>query len=1519
MAVELATAYVSLVIGTKDVAKQVEAGFRGTAAIGKSAGQGMGREMASGVGETLRTGITSAVGGIPFAGLLTGMVNKGALGGAVAAATVAGGTIATALTKGFDRLTAIDTAQGKLAGLGNDTQTIAGIMDSALTAVKGTAYGLGDASTIAASAVAAGIKPGEQLTNYLKLTADAASIAGSSLGEMGHIINKVQTAGKAYTDDLNMLSDRGLPIFQWLQTEYKVNADQLRKMVEQGKVDSATFQKVIQQNIGGAAQAAGKTFRGSLDNLGAALGRLGAAAEQPTFNRMTGWLNTATGSVDKFTPRVTVLAKELDSKVFTEWGPKLAKAFNEIKSSDSLRNNLSRLKSDFEQLVTAGSAAAPAIKEIVQSLAQASAATGFSAWQVFLAVLESTAQIANSVLVPAVNTLAGLMKDNQGAVTALAVAFAAFKTWPTMLAAITPQTRSVASGFSSLRASLTGFREEMTLQRALMQAQAGSFNTAAPFLSLYGREAEKSGRKVSTMGAAYAAASVKVQGALSGLRSAGAGVMSALGGPWGMALAAGGAALVAYQNDAAQARRVQEALSDAVVAGAKAQSSFKAALDASNGALTDQASQAASKLVEAQLAAITKVADAGHTPWSSFQKHIFTWNGEEVDKQYDAVQRAIDQNDTLKKVLRDQKLEMSDLGGVVAKGGPAYDNLIAKLQATGDSGSDVVKALTQARDTLQRAADQAKNSTPGFGQLSDAFKTVADSASTADQRLNAMKRALDILSGRPIELGDAMQSYNQVIRQTTQATQGLADASQGLGQQLVNQDGSINTKTANGDRLRTSLLQIRDATLDVAKAGGDLGPVYANNTDAFAKLGKQFGLTTDQVTALATSIGYLPDKITMLAELKGASDATEQLALIKSLLDKDREGVEIPTDALTDDTKKKLDELGVKITDVTGKPGIIKVTADNAEALKKLQELIDKQLPDKTQRVNLEYQAAVDASGGKWHAPMVIPPQPRAGGGPIFGAGGPTSDSNPAMLSTDEHVWTARETAAVGGHRAMYGLRALALSGGLKFATGGSPATGAGMPFGISEAIKAAQEMEGHKYQWGGIGPNTFDCSGFISFLQQVAMGLGRVTKRLYTTNTILDGATAGLKPGIGPSDTWFRVGVSAEHMAATIAGLNVESGGALGTSGIGGGRAGAGDSQFPNKFYLPNELIAGFGTNLSGGKLIEWTPDDEIELQKLQIAVDEAKQKRDKTYADAKATDTDKRKADLDVHDAQSKVVKKQEQKDKRGQVEGGTRVAPQAPALQKQYSDDEKRKAELLQAVESANKSRNEIYDNPESTDTDKQVADIKLQDAIDALEKGKDSQNTKSPVNTVKDVFTSFASNMAGVVFDAFKAQLPEQIGSSRWWDVADQAVALSHYNNDDSKTGTSVQDALSNIGSFGADAFLGQLGYTKKNNEIPDWVKKLKGAAVYDAGGWLPPGGMAVNLSSTPEPIFNSPQQLRAFAGSQLQPAQRGNLTEQDLERYMRLRPVYHITTADVSGAVQQIRTEQKRQAKTYMRR
>lgn len=193
-------------------------------------------------------------------------------------ALIAGSAMAgITLKKGWDRMTSIDNAKVKLGALGNSAKDVRNIMNNALASVKGTSYGLDEAATTAASAVASGVQAGKPLEKYLTNVADLAAVAGTSMGDMGYIMNKVQASGKATNQELGMLAERGLPVYEWLGKEAGKTADEIFNMASKGQISSEMLQNAIEKNIGGAAKEIGsKTISGAIANFGASLSRVGS-------------------------------------------------------------------------------------------------------------------------------------------------------------------------------------------------------------------------------------------------------------------------------------------------------------------------------------------------------------------------------------------------------------------------------------------------------------------------------------------------------------------------------------------------------------------------------------------------------------------------------------------------------------------------------------------------------------------------------------------------------------------------------------------------------------------------------------------------------------------------------------------------------------------------------------------------------------------------------------------------------------------------------------------------------------------------------------------------------------------------------------------------------------------------------------------------------------------------------------------------------------------------------------------
>jgi tape measure domain-containing protein len=287
---------------------------------GAAASSGRFRTMLQGLGSTAATGFQSVVGAASrVAGAVGRTLGSGIQTAATGAVTVAAAGIGIALSKGFSRLGAIDTARAKLTGLGNDADAVKAIMGDALASVRGTSFGLGEAATVAAGAVAAGIKPGEQLQGTLKGIANVSAAAGTSMEETGAIFNKVASSGRAYTENLNQLADRGIPIYQALATQLGVTTDEVREMATRGEIDFATFSAAAATAAGTVADEMGKTVPGAAKNFFAAMGRIGANALEPIYGKIAPLILAATSALGPIEER----AKAFGQVLLTAVGPAL--------------------------------------------------------------------------------------------------------------------------------------------------------------------------------------------------------------------------------------------------------------------------------------------------------------------------------------------------------------------------------------------------------------------------------------------------------------------------------------------------------------------------------------------------------------------------------------------------------------------------------------------------------------------------------------------------------------------------------------------------------------------------------------------------------------------------------------------------------------------------------------------------------------------------------------------------------------------------------------------------------------------------------------------------------------------------------------------------------------------------------------------------------------------------------------------------------------------------------------------
>ena len=276
---------------------------------GKDFGKKLEGDITQAADNAAKTGGTSILGKFGGAFGKIGKIGLGTIG------TIAGGITALAAKGGFQRALNIENAQAKLKGLGHDSKSIAEIMNNALASVKGTAVGLGDAATVAATLSAAGIKSGDQMTNVLKTVADTAQISGRSLTDIGTIFSSVAARGKLQGDDMLQLMSSGVPVLQLLAKHLGKTSEEVSDMVSKGQIDFQTFADSMQAGLGGAALAAGDTFQGALANVKAALGRLGEGPGKLALESLRKAFNAAIPAIDALSGQLTPFLDKLNGQL----------------------------------------------------------------------------------------------------------------------------------------------------------------------------------------------------------------------------------------------------------------------------------------------------------------------------------------------------------------------------------------------------------------------------------------------------------------------------------------------------------------------------------------------------------------------------------------------------------------------------------------------------------------------------------------------------------------------------------------------------------------------------------------------------------------------------------------------------------------------------------------------------------------------------------------------------------------------------------------------------------------------------------------------------------------------------------------------------------------------------------------------------------------------------------------------------------------------------------------------------
>jgi hypothetical protein len=397
----------------------------------------------------------------------------------------------------------------------------------------------------------------------------------------------------------------------------------------------------------------------------------------------------------------------------------------------------------------------------------------------------------------------------------------------------------------------------------------------------------------------------------------------------------------------------------------------------------------------------------------------------------------------------------------------AYNAATAKAAAGGDAQASAQQALASKVGTTAAALALAA---AGQQKTADAAANAAAKMYIENDAAGMLKAALDVLNGKALGLMEAQTADADATNKAAAALKANKGAIEGNSAAAILNQQALQQKAEASQREAEAVGKATHSTVEEAKAYGASKTALENALRAQGQLTPAVQAYIDKLY----SIKNLHLTPTPLDVTHAAAD--KSIADFQARIDRIKQGKEPGLDANSAAGKATIAALQTAIDRIKqGKPpGVTTDISPGTATANALQAEIDRIKQNKQPGLNANPQAAqnairnlqtqIDELHGKtvgvviqYTANGVNLTTPssvgrKATGGPIDGIGGPTSDSNLILASKGEHMLTADDVNAAGGHGAVMawrkslhgpglaaGIQALAAGGPLPLPAGISP------------------------------------------------------------------------------------------------------------------------------------------------------------------------------------------------------------------------------------------------------------------------------------------------------------------------------------------------------------------------------------------------------------------------------------------------------------------------------------------------
>lgn len=268
-----------------------------------------------------------------------------------------------------------------------------------------------------------------------------------------------------------------------------------------------------------------------------------------------------------------------------------------------------------------------------------------------------------------------------------------------------------------------------------------------------------------------------------------------------------------------------------------------------------------------------------------------------------------------------------------------------------DNGADS-NQIQQAANLLEPERKRIKEVEASFSRmgtsvpLNSAMKTLADDASTAAEKLNAVASALKALGILQTDADTAMIDSAKSIREMSDQLEGLFDEHSGFGEELFGDTAGINAKWHNALDMKDVTDRVAQDLQSVAAAGGDVQAAFEGWSPVLDSMREKLGIAGSEFDEAFSNVlrlggGAIPE-LTIMASLKGKEEAVAELtALLLDMQSKASDKLEFRTQIKNEDALNALRELeGVELN-LFGSNGEVDLQFKDADAKARAMALIE--------------------------------------------------------------------------------------------------------------------------------------------------------------------------------------------------------------------------------------------------------------------------------------------------------------------------------------------------------------------------------------------------------------------------------------------------------------------------------------------------------------------------------------------------------------------------------------------------